>query len=234
MKLILLILSIFLISCEPQKNNSSQLRNLIIDNKSQHGSLDKKKHKNEEDTINKVNNISSLKYVPHIEIKNGCNNTKDILHEIQSFINDKKLLNNEKMIYLFSQNEKENSHCYFPNSDVELKILYSFINELLVKSNKNYQVISFIITLDGIIIRNVEVSEYLTFDLLPLIALRDTKIFLQILSSLENYKQEDIIENLAFSKENKIKFLNQINSFENKKELKNMGISGYLVFNKII
>lgn len=225
MKIFVLLSLIFLISCDPHKGDSSQLRKIITHHKlymQKHDSLQKQKlnKKNGDRQSYSKNKVSQLKIIPSVKIKDVCTNSKAILFEMQAFVNDSKPLNAEKLLYLFSQNEQIDSECYFPNNPTESKIMYRFIDELYKKSHRDYQIVSFIVSLDVITVKNVEVGEYLTFDLLPLIALNETGIFLEVLNLLKQKDKKNLLENLIFSnKDDKARFLKQVNSFNNNPKL---------------
>lgn len=225
MKVFVLLLLIFLISCDPHKGDSSQLREIITHHKLyvlKHDSLQKQKlnKKNGERQSYSENKVSQLKIIPSVKVKDKCTNSKAILLEMQTFVNDNKPLNADKLLYLFSQNEQIDSECYFPNNPTELKIMYRFIDELYKKSHGDDQIVSFIVNLDIITVKNIEVGEYLTFDLLPLIALNETGIFLEILNLLKQKDKENLLEGLTFpNKKDENRFLKQVNSFNNNPKL---------------
>lgn len=216
---VLLLLLLFFLSCEPShKGNSHAKQVLAILQKTKLQNIDsqphnpKISHQTKEEIVNA--SISRMVHIPDLEINKHCKNAKAILSEIQSFVNQKNELNQKHILQLFIQNEKEKSHCYFSDDEIELSIIYLFIDELVARAEGRREIIEFIIHLDNILIINVEISEYLSFDVLPQLAMKDTKTFIEALFLVKKEMRDNVIDDLVFpSKEQEQKFLEQLNSY---------------------
>ena len=189
-------------------------------------SFNRIKKKQKPDTIKKKENENNSIDIKNMSIKmeDACITAnrirKALIYSVQG--NDKIVYSNSFVKYL--KKNSTLSKCYFPRNYEESILLYSFLDSILyIQAIKEEKAVELMFEIYLTNSNNAEISEYLSYRIIPKIALYNTKGFITVLRKYKENKQIKILQNLfALNSEDKNKLLTEAQYFEGKPDYRSI------------